>query len=92
MEHIPTTAKSKVFCILFFFPVWPDKQFIYSDRWNLKTFQTIVELVGIGNGGVGPKVLLMSFPPAVLCQNSVITIFPPSDFCQIQYIENCFKS
>jgi hypothetical protein len=38
--------RSKVFCILFFFRVWLDKQFINSDRWSLKSFQTTAELVG----------------------------------------------
>jgi hypothetical protein len=45
--------KSKVFCILFFFPVWLEKQFINSDRRSLKSFQTTVELVG--NVVRGPK-------------------------------------
>ncbi len=58
--------KSKVFCILFFFPVWLEKQFINSDRGSLKSFQTTVEQVG--NSSVGSQSFLMSFPPAVLCQ------------------------
>ncbi len=33
----------------------------------------------------GSKVLLMSFPPAVLCQNYVITIFPPVRFFHKHY-------
>jgi hypothetical protein len=61
----------------------PDKLFINSDRGSLKSFQRTVELVG--NGGVGPEVFLMSFPPAVLSQNSEITIFPPDTFFQIHY-------